>query len=171
MCWPEQRNSCSACRWLLVLYIVLLYFLLLHLNFTHKSNIKRTRMCVYVVFLAVITMRHHVDNWLTALRMYRGVFLIILFIFLLGVNTYGWRSSGVNHVLIFELDPRHHLTHQEFMEVGLLNTLFEVICKSVKRLFLSTPCVLFGFSFYYVPFLCLQLFDAVGWAAGRASGL
>ena len=69
------------------------------------------------VVSAVKTMQHHHVDWLPALRMYRGVFLVILFIFLLGVNTYGWRSSGVNHVLIFELDPRHHLAHQEFMEV------------------------------------------------------
>ena len=62
-------------------------------------------------------MKDHYGDWLPALRMYRGVFLVILFIFLLGVNTYGWRSSGVNHVLIFEIDPRHHLTHQEFLEV------------------------------------------------------
>ena len=65
-------------------------------------------------------MKDHLVDWLPALRMYRGVFLVILFIFLLGVNTYGWRSSGVNHVLIFELDPRHHLAHQEFMEVSLM---------------------------------------------------
>jgi len=25
----------------------------------------------------------------------------------MGINVYGWRSSGVNHVLIFELDPRY----------------------------------------------------------------
>jgi len=49
--------------------------------------------------------------------MYRGMFLVILFILLLGINTYGWRSSGVNHVLIFELDPRNHLSHQELLEV------------------------------------------------------
>jgi len=43
--------------------------------------------------------------------------LIILTIFLLGVNVYGWRSSGVNHVLIFELDPRNHLSDQHLIEV------------------------------------------------------
>jgi len=64
-------------------------------------------------------MESHEADWMPALRMYRGMFLVILFVFLLGVNTYGWRSSGVNHVLIFELDPRHHLAHQEFMEVTL----------------------------------------------------
>ncbi|WAR30962.1 XPR1-like protein, partial [Mya arenaria] len=36
--------------------------------------------------------------WEPALRMYRGMFIVILDIFLLGINTYGWRSSGVNHL-------------------------------------------------------------------------
>lgn len=27
---------------------------------------------------------------------------------------YGWASAGVNHVLIFEVDPRNHLTYQVF---------------------------------------------------------
>lgn len=31
---------------------------------------------------------------------------------------YGWRSSGVNHVLIFELDPRNHLSEQDLMELA-----------------------------------------------------
>ena len=56
-------------------------------------------------------------TWEPALRMYRGVFLIILCIFFLGLNTYGWRTSGVNHVLIFELDPRDHLSHHQLLEV------------------------------------------------------
>ena len=55
--------------------------------------------------------------WLPALRMYRGMFLVVLFIFLLGINTYGWRAAGVNHVLIFELDPRDHLSFQQYLEV------------------------------------------------------
>lgn len=36
----------------------------------------------------------------------------------MGVNVYGWRSSGVNHVLIFELDPRNHLSEQHLMELS-----------------------------------------------------
>ena len=66
------------------------------------------------------------DDWQAALRMYRSVFLVILCTFLLAINTYGWRSSGVNHVLIFELDPRSHLTHQELLEVCDLGS-----CKSI----------------------------------------
>ena len=61
----------------------------------------------------------HSQEWEPALRMYRGMFLVIFDLFLLGINTYGWRSSGVNHVLIFEIDPRNNLSHIELMEVEL----------------------------------------------------
>jgi hypothetical protein len=71
-----------------------------------------------VLAAVVFTGNAHVSDWAPALRMYRGLFLIFLMIFLLGINTYGWRSSGVNHVLIFELDPRDHLTYHELFEVG-----------------------------------------------------
>lgn len=50
--------------------------------------------------------------------MYRSVFLLVMMIFLVAINTCGWRSAGVNHVLIFELNPRTHLTFQQVMEVG-----------------------------------------------------
>jgi xenotropic and polytropic retrovirus receptor 1 len=53
-----------------------------------------------------------------AFRLYRAPFLLVLFIFLIGINIYGWRSAGVNHVLIFELDPRNHLSEQHLMELA-----------------------------------------------------
>ncbi|KAJ8668179.1 hypothetical protein QAD02_009842 [Eretmocerus hayati] len=58
------------------------------------------------------------ENLKIAFRLYRGPLLIIQFLFLIGVNVYGWRSSGVNHVLIFELDPRNHLSEQHLMELA-----------------------------------------------------
>ncbi|CAI9716999.1 xenotropic and polytropic retrovirus receptor 1-like isoform X1 [Octopus vulgaris] len=70
-----------------------------------------------VIILAAIFTKHSSD-WEPALRIYRGPFLLILDVFLLGMNTYGWRTSGVNHVLIFELDPRNHLTHQQLLETA-----------------------------------------------------
>ena len=57
-------------------------------------------------------------DWLSALRIYRSVFLVLLLLFFLGINTYGWRASGVNHVLIFELNPRDNLAPQELLEVN-----------------------------------------------------
>lgn len=60
------------------------------------------------------------DNLKVAFRLYRGPLLFIEFLFLIGVNIYGWRSSGVNHVLIFELDPRNHLSEQHLMEMAAI---------------------------------------------------
>lgn len=53
-------------------------------------------------------------------RLYRGPLLIIEFLFLWGINIYGWRSSGVNHVLIFEMDPRNHLSEQHIIEMAAI---------------------------------------------------
>ncbi|XP_021935006.1 xenotropic and polytropic retrovirus receptor 1-like isoform X3 [Zootermopsis nevadensis] len=58
------------------------------------------------------------DDWRIVFRLYRGPLLIVEFLFLMGINVYGWRSSGVNHVLIFELDPRNHLSEQHIMELA-----------------------------------------------------
>ncbi|XP_066586016.1 solute carrier family 53 member 1-like isoform X2 [Prorops nasuta] len=58
------------------------------------------------------------NNWRVLCRLYRGPLLMIQFLFLMGINVYGWRSSGVNHVLIFELDPRKHLSEQQIIEMA-----------------------------------------------------
>jgi len=60
------------------------------------------------------------NDWRVVVRLYRGPLLVILFLFLMGINVYGWRSSGVNHVLIFELDPRNHLSEQHLMELAAI---------------------------------------------------
>jgi len=60
------------------------------------------------------------SDWRVVVRLYRGPFLVILFLALMGINVYGWRSSGVNHVLIFELDPRSHLSEQHLMELAAI---------------------------------------------------
>ncbi|XP_059799739.1 xenotropic and polytropic retrovirus receptor 1 homolog isoform X1 [Hypanus sabinus] len=85
------------------------------------------------------------------LRAYRGGFIFIEFVFLLGINIYGWRKAGVNHCLIFELDPRNHLSHQEIFELaGFLGVLW---CLSVLACLFSayihtpmsiSPLVLYG---------------------------
>ncbi|XP_055841829.1 xenotropic and polytropic retrovirus receptor 1 [Episyrphus balteatus] len=73
-----------------------------------------------VVFLSVIFHDISGENLKVTFRLYRAPLLIIEFIFLIGVNIYGWRSSGVNHVLIFELDPRNHLSEQHLMELAAI---------------------------------------------------
>ncbi|GFN77603.1 xenotropic and polytropic retrovirus receptor 1 [Plakobranchus ocellatus] len=77
---------------------------------------------MFIVLLAVIIISvNYIDrskDWEPALQMYRGMFLVIFDLLLLSVNTYGWRSSGVNHVLIFEIDPRNHLSHCQLFELA-----------------------------------------------------
>lgn len=79
-----------------------------------------------LLFPTVIVLGFHLHDsestkplaWRQALFLYRSTFLGVLHIVLLGINVYGWSSSGVNHVLIFEIDPRNHLTYQQFLEIG-----------------------------------------------------
>ncbi|XP_024877250.1 xenotropic and polytropic retrovirus receptor 1-like isoform X4 [Temnothorax curvispinosus] len=76
-----------------------------------------------ILFVAVIlsAMRYNKkDNWKVLCRIYRGPLLLTEFLFLMGINVYGWRSSGVNHVLIFELDPRNHLSEQHIIEMATI---------------------------------------------------
>ena len=57
-------------------------------------------------------------HWREGLNLYRSTFLIILHIIFVGINVYGWSSAGVNHILIFEIDPRHHMAYQQLLEMG-----------------------------------------------------
>ncbi|KAL6442743.1 hypothetical protein ACFW04_002670 [Cataglyphis niger] len=89
----------------------------------HKIYILQTSYYVFIVSLFKISLFLAIfhdsgENLKIAFRLYRGPFLIIEFLFLIGINVYGWRSSGVNHVLIFELDPRNHLSEQHLMELA-----------------------------------------------------
>lgn len=76
-----------------------------------------------VLFFAVViswfasTPRPNEPKWV-AVRLFRGIFLIFVSVFLCGLNMYGWAEAGVNHVLIFEVDPRNHLTYQSIMQIA-----------------------------------------------------
>ncbi|KAK2841483.1 hypothetical protein Q7C36_013062 [Tachysurus vachellii] len=90
-------------------------------------------------------------------RMYRGSFLLIQFLFLLGINTYGWRQAGVNHVLIFELNPRNNLSHQHLFEIaGFLGGLWCVsilLCLYADSTGLpmqASPLILYGLMFLFL---------------------
>uniref|UniRef100_A0A671LU97 Xenotropic and polytropic retrovirus receptor 1 homolog n=1 Tax=Sinocyclocheilus anshuiensis TaxID=1608454 RepID=A0A671LU97_9TELE len=90
-------------------------------------------------------------------RIYRGGFLLIEFLFLLGINTYGWRKAGVNHVLIFELNPRNNLSHQHLFEIaGFLGVLWCVSilsCLFAKYTMIPiqvNPLALYGFFFFFL---------------------
>uniref|UniRef100_A0A7N9AM62 Xenotropic and polytropic retrovirus receptor 1 homolog n=1 Tax=Mastacembelus armatus TaxID=205130 RepID=A0A7N9AM62_9TELE len=84
------------------------------------------------------------------------VFLIIVFDHP-GINTYGWRQAGVNHVLIFELNPRNNLSHQHLFEIaGLLGVLWCVsllsclFSDSILVPMQANPLALYGFFFLFL---------------------
>ncbi|KAG7269249.1 hypothetical protein CRUP_024172, partial [Coryphaenoides rupestris] len=106
-------------------------------------------LMVTVVITGVVVMQK--ANVWPLIRIYRGGFLLIEFLFLLGINTYGWRQAGVNHVLIFELNPRNNLSHQHLFEIaGLLGVLWCI----------SLLCCLFSDSIF-VPMQANPLFRVV----------
>ena len=53
------------------------------------------------------------------LRAMRAGLVLTLWFFGFAINTYGWRKAGVNHVLIFEFDPRNYLGFMELFAVCL----------------------------------------------------
>ncbi|XP_053101253.1 xenotropic and polytropic retrovirus receptor 1 isoform X1 [Hemicordylus capensis] len=96
------------------------------------------------------------DVW-PLIRIYRGGFLLIEFLFLLGINTYGWRQAGVNHVLIFELNPRSNLSHQHLFEIagflGMLWCLSLLACIYGKHAYFpmqANPLILYGFMLLFL---------------------
>ncbi|KAI6214899.1 hypothetical protein M3Y94_00322400 [Aphelenchoides besseyi] len=81
-------------------------------------------MGIFVVLGAVIVFswlgtqgRANEPKWV-AVRLFRGFFLFFMSIWFCGLNMYGWAAAGVNHVLIFEMDPRNHLTYQTVMQLA-----------------------------------------------------
>ncbi|KAM4802747.1 solute carrier family 53 member 1-like [Urocitellus parryii] len=111
---------------------------------------------ITLVFAAIFKLETNQSIW-PLVRIYRGGFLLIEFLFLLGINTYGWRQAGVNHVLIFELNPRNNLSHQHLFEIaGFLGILW---CLSLLACFFSPirviptyvyPLALYGFMVFFL---------------------
>ncbi|KAM9475748.1 xenotropic and polytropic retrovirus receptor 1a [Clarias gariepinus] len=110
-----------------------------------------------VTFILSGAFYFHDKNIWPMVRMYRGGFLLIQFLFLLGINTYGWRQAGVNHVLIFELNPRNNLSHQHLFEIaGFLGVLWCVsilLCLYADSTGLpmqASPLLLYGLMFLFL---------------------
>lgn len=96
-------------------------------------------MYTYVIYLAPgIAHGDTNTDWRVMVRLYRGPLLLVIFLFLMGINVYCWRSSGVNHVLIFELDPRNHLTEQHIMELA---TVFGLVWAGSALIFLYSEAL------------------------------
>ncbi|KAK3566201.1 hypothetical protein QTP86_028910, partial [Hemibagrus guttatus] len=123
---------------------------------TNTTAIKHTTE-VTLRFRSAGAFYFHDKNIWPMVRMYRGSFLLIQFLFLLGINTYGWRQAGVNHVLIFELNPRNNLSHQHLFEIaGFLGGLWCVsilLCLYADSTGLpmqANPLILYGLMFLFL---------------------
>lgn len=110
---------------------------------TFKVGLFSGAFIVLLVTVILSGVFHGTSDWRIASRLFRGPLLIIEFLFLWGVNVYGWRSSGVNHVLIFELDPRNHLSEQHLMEMASIFGVIWTIC---------VLCFLFGDALAIPPY-------------------
>lgn len=170
---------------------------------TFKVGIFSGAFIILMTTVVLTGMFHSNKDWEIGIRLFRGPLLIIGFLFLWGVNVYGWRSAGsylfsnknylyrvtfilghsyniterqtkfwlkpellfvifinnrwpsltlslhayffvfsffhqnyciffastgVNHVLIFEIDPRNHLSEQHIMEFGACFGVIWTIC-------------------------------------------
>ncbi|XP_030385932.1 xenotropic and polytropic retrovirus receptor 1 homolog [Scaptodrosophila lebanonensis] len=58
------------------------------------------------------------DSIQSLMYLYRGQFVWILFCFYLTINVKAFQNVGVNHVLIFEIEPRHHLQPPTFLRIS-----------------------------------------------------
>ena len=73
---------------------------------------------IIVLILGAVFGHHEVwTNNYPVLRGLRGWLIIVLWFFAFSINTYGWRRSGVNSVLIFEFNPRNYLNYVQLFEV------------------------------------------------------
>uniref|UniRef100_A0A8C5R7D9 Xenotropic and polytropic retrovirus receptor 1 n=1 Tax=Leptobrachium leishanense TaxID=445787 RepID=A0A8C5R7D9_9ANUR len=111
---------------------------------------------VFIVLNTAVIILQGTNVW-PLVRIYRGGFLLVEFLFLLGINTYGWRQAGVNHVLIFELNPRNNLSHQHLFEIaGFLGMLWGVsllaciFWSNIHVYMQVNPLMLYGFMLLFL---------------------
>lgn len=83
---------------------------------------------VFIILCTILAVRRmNEPKWL-GVRLFRGFIVLFANVWLMGLNMYGWQGAGVNHVLIFEIDPRNHLTYQQLMEVSSLLCMVWALC-------------------------------------------
>uniref|UniRef100_A0A8D2H5H3 Solute carrier family 53 member 1 n=1 Tax=Urocitellus parryii TaxID=9999 RepID=A0A8D2H5H3_UROPR len=80
---------------------------------------------ITLVFAAIFKLETNQSIW-PLVRIYRGGFLLIEFLFLLGINTYGWRQAGVNHFRVFTA-PFHKVGFADFWLADQLNSLSVIL--------------------------------------------
>ncbi|PAV58031.1 hypothetical protein WR25_18800 isoform B [Diploscapter pachys] len=108
-----------------------------------------------------LPVRPNEPKWV-AVRLFRGPLLLFLSIFLCGLNMAGWAKAGVNHVLIFEVDPRNHLSYQTLMQIASFMILLwsaAVLCYLYAHLLHIPP---FACPLALIILCCILLFNPLG---------
>lgn len=77
-----------------------------------------------------------------------------MYSFLLGINVFGWRRAGVNHILIFEINPRKNLTYSHMLE---LHGIFGVIWSLSVLGFIYAEDMHVARSLFPLLLLCIML--------------
>lgn len=73
---------------------------------------------IIIVILSVIDQSINNKFSFAQAKLYRAPLVIFVYLFLIGINIHFWKVNGVNYVLIFELDPRNHLSSVEIMKMA-----------------------------------------------------
>ncbi|XP_037932123.1 xenotropic and polytropic retrovirus receptor 1-like [Teleopsis dalmanni] len=78
-------------------------------------------LIIFAVYTCAIvfTKQLTIGNYTTLLRIYRGPFLFILFLFFCGLNIKDWRKAGINYMLILNIDPCDHITSLHIMQLAM----------------------------------------------------
>ncbi|KAJ8357695.1 hypothetical protein SKAU_G00204890 [Synaphobranchus kaupii] len=93
--------------------------------------------------------------------LYCGVFIVLTIAFILSgavlIDKPQRLAAGVNHVLIFELNPRNNLSHQHLFEIaGFLGVLWCIsilsclYCQSILVPMQANPLILYGFMLLFL---------------------
>ncbi|XP_053949106.1 xenotropic and polytropic retrovirus receptor 1-like [Anastrepha ludens] len=97
------------------------------------------------------------SDWDVTIRLFRGPYSIAMYLALISINIHGWRKAGVNHVLIFELDPRQYLTAAHVMEmaVGLAVVVTITMIAYINASYLHIPRYVFPLALLIAVFTFL----------------
>ncbi|KAH3757218.1 xenotropic and polytropic retrovirus receptor 1 [Pelomyxa schiedti] len=75
--------------------------------------------CILPLLVFVIYWFFTVDSFeygRSVLIVYRGICLCIMLVLMWGIDMYVWSRNRINHVFIFDFDPRHHFTFHVMFE-------------------------------------------------------
>lgn len=100
---------------------------------------------LFIVVVIIGLTSHTVFDWRTIFRLYRSPLILIIFLFQSGISILIWKHYKINHVLIFELNPRNNLSSQHFFELA---SIFGIVWS------ISVICFLYAEDLDISPSLC-----------------